>query len=416
MVKMNKFNLFFLALMVVGTVFSQSEGLTSSPYSLYGLGVVNQTGIGRTNGMGYSGIALREEGEINNLNAASFALMPENSFIYDVGLKGQYNTYSNRSDQENRTTLNFSNLAMAFRIFEGLGAGIAMVPYSDVGYSLVGIKSNIEGTNEVFESNVRGIGGLSDLRLNLGYRITDGLRFGLSTSLLFGNVEEEESFQISTSSFNLSEETNYTGLRLGTAMQFDLTDNITIGGTMQFPTSLKGNLKRSVLKNIDDTEIVVDSDDSDAIDDFKLPLEVGVGISVKTFNSLVLSFDYKNNFWSKTGQTENLGHYVDQSIFAFGAEYVSKQDSYKYADRIRYRMGYNYDTGYLSVNNSKIAGHALTAGIGLPIGQGHTSMLNLSYSYGSQGQIQNILVEENFQVLTLNLSLRDVWFQKRKIY
>lgn len=402
-------------LLAVPPLIAQSEGLTSSPYSLYGLGAINQTSIGKTNGMGYSGIGLKTDSEINNLNAANFALIPKNSFFYDVGLKGQYNTYSNRNDDESKTTINFSNLAVAFRIAEGFGAGIVMVPYTDVGYSLVGIQTNIEGSNQTFESNVSGVGGLSDLRLNLGYEITEGLRIGASASLLFGNIEEEESFVIGSSSFNLTEETNYTGVRWGLGMQFDITDEITLGSTVQFPTALKGNLKRSVLKNIDATDITVESDSSDDTSDFEMPLEVGLGLSARFFKSLTMSADFKNNFWSATGQTENLGTYVDQSIYALGFEYVKKKDSYKYADRISYRIGYNYDTGYLSVNGSKIDGQSFTAGIGIPVGQGLRSKLNLSYSYGSQGQIQNVLIKENFHLLTLNLSLQDIWFQKRKI-
>lgn len=51
--------------------YSQSEALTSSPYSLYGLGVINQTSIGKSNALGYTGIGLKTDSEINNLNPAS---------------------------------------------------------------------------------------------------------------------------------------------------------------------------------------------------------------------------------------------------------------------------------------------------------------------------------------------------------
>ncbi|MGY8913623.1 MAG: OmpP1/FadL family transporter [Flavobacteriales bacterium] len=417
MMKIKKFPIlsFFAVLMPMVSIMAQSESLTSSPYSLYGLGAINQTSIGRTNGMGYSGIALKTDEEINNLNSANFALIPQNSFFYNVGLKGEYNNYSNKGSNEAKTTVNFSNLAIAFRITEGLGAGIVLVPYSDVGYSLVGLQTNIEGTNETFESNITGIGGLRDLRLNLGYEVFKGLRMGASGSVLFGNIQEEEAFLIDNTSFTLSETTNYSGLRLGLGMQFDITDKTTIGSTVQFPTSLKGNLKRSVIKNMDSTDITVEEDETDTASDFKLPLELGLGFSTTIRNSLVLSADYKKNYWDQTGQTENIGSYVDQDIYAFGLEYAKNRTSYKYGDRIRYRTGFNYDTGYLSVNDVKIEGYNFTAGIGIPVGQGNRSMLNFSYSYGSKGQIQNILIKEDFHMLTLNLSLEDLWFQKRKI-
>ncbi|MGB5434839.1 MAG: hypothetical protein WBM98_03030 [Maribacter sp.] len=417
MMKMNKTPFFTLIVMLLAlnSILAQSEGLTSSPYSLYGLGVINQTSIGFTNGLGYSGIGIRTDTDINNMNASNFALIPQNSFFYDIGLKGEYNSFSNKESDESKTTFNFANLALAFRITKGLGVGISMVPYSDMGYSLIGIETNIEGSTETFESNVNGVGGLSDLKFNLGYAVAENLRFGASASFLFGNIEEEETFYISESTFSATETTNYSGLRMGLGMQFDFSDKFTIGSTVQFPTSLEGTLKRSVIKYLDGVETTVEADESDAAADFNMPLELGFGFSAKFLESLTLSADYKKNFWSDTGQIENLGTYEDQDIYAMGLEYVKNPTSYKYNHRIRYRAGYNYDNGYLSINGIKVDGYNITAGIGLPIGQGQRSMLNLSYSYGSKGQIQNILVKENFHLLTLNLSLEDLWFQKRKI-
>ncbi|CAM3518338.1 OmpP1/FadL family transporter [Zobellia roscoffensis] len=416
MTKMNNALLFSVFILLIHvSAQAQSEGLTSSPYSLYGLGAINQSSIGRTNGMGYTGIGLKTSNQINNLNPANFALIPKGSFFYDVGIKAEYNQYSNKADSETKTTFNFSNLAMAFRVAEGLGAGISLVPYSEMGYSLIGITSNIEGTEETFESNVNGIGGLSELKFNLGYSVMPNFRFGANASLLFGNIEESEAFVLNQSTFSSEETTNYSGIRFGLGMQFDVTDNFTIGSTVQFPTSLKGNIKRSITKSLDGTEITVEDGASDTFENFSMPLEVGLGISTNIFDSFTVSADYKKNYWDATGQTESLGSYADQDIYAIGLEYVKNPTSYKYADRIRYRTGFNYDNGYLAINGQKVDGYNLTAGIGIPIGQGQKSMMNLSYSYGSKGQIQNILIKENFHLLTLNFSLEDLWFQKRKI-
>ncbi len=417
MMKMNKVALFstFVLFLNFCSVRAQSEGLTSSPYSLYGLGTINQSSIGRTNGMGYTGIGLKTSNQINNLNPANYALIPEGSFFYDIGIKGEYNQYSNKADSETKTTINFSNIALAFRVAEGLGAGISLVPYSEVGYSLIGINTNIEGTDETFESNVNGIGGLSELKFNLGYSVLPNLRLGANASILFGNIEENEAFVINQSAFSSEETTNYSGIRLGLGMHFDISENFTIGSTVQLPTSLKGNIKRSITKSLDGTEITVEDGESDTSADFNMPLEVGIGMSANILESFTVSADYKKNYWDATGQTESLGSYADQDIFGIGLEYVKDPTSYKYTDRIRYRTGFNYDNGYLSINGKKVDGYNITAGIGIPVGQGQKSMMNLSYSYGSKGQIQNILIKENFHLLTLNLSLEDLWFQKRKI-
>lgn len=416
-----KTNNIFSLLVVFSTLFAtsrslgQSEGLTSSPYSLYGLGVINQTGIGNSNGMGYAGIGIKTDTEINNLNPANYSLIRANSFFYDIGIKGEYNNYSNVGNSEAKTTFNFASFAMAFRITNGLGVGITMVPYSDVGYSLLGIQTNIEGSKETFESNVTGVGGLNDLRFNIGYGVVEGLRVGGSISFLFGNIEEEEAFQISSSTFQLNEATNYSGVRLGFGLQYDIVKNFTIGSTVQFPTSLKGNLTRSVLKTLDGVDISVEENEGDTAADFDMPLELGVGMSSVLYESLTVSVDYKKNYWSATGQSENIGRYMDQDIYALGLEYVKNPKGFKSWERVRYRAGFNYDNGNLAINGRKIHGFNFTTGVGLPVGRGSNSMINLSYSYGSKGQIQNILIKEDYHMLTLNLSLEDRWFRKRKI-
>ncbi|WP_420400765.1 OmpP1/FadL family transporter [Flagellimonas sp.] len=402
-------------LLSLGPLAAQSEGLTSSPYSLYGLGAINQTSIGAANSMGYSGIGLRTDSGINNLNPATYALIPQNSFFYDVGVVGEFNSFENQSDTESKTTLNFSNLAFAFRIEERLGAGIALIPYSDVGYSLLGIQTNIEGSSEVFESNVTGLGGLNDLRVNIGYGPTEKIRLGFSASLLFGNIEENEFLQVGSGSLEITETTNYSGFRFGFGAQLDLTKKITLGSTIQLPVSLTGNLVRSANKTILDSEIVVAEDEGGSVDSFRLPLEFGVGLGVQLTDFLAMSADYKRNFWNDTNQTESIGAYQDQDIYALGFEYVKNPMGRKYSERIRLRTGINYDNGYLAINDRKIEGYNFTLGVGLPTGRFANSLLNLSYSYGSKGQIENVLVQENYHVLTLNFSLEDLWFKKRKI-
>ncbi len=125
--------------------------------------------------------------------------------------------------------------------------------------------------------------------------------------------------------------------------------------------------------------------------------------------------DYKRNLWDATDQSESIGTYTDQDIYAFGLEYMRDPKGFKYGQRIRYRAGFNYDNGYLAINDNKIDGYTITAGIGFPVGFATNSVINLSYAYGSKGQIQNILVKENYHTLTLNFSLEDLWFRKRRI-
>ncbi len=401
--------------MINFSTFSQSEGLTNSPYSLYGLGTINQTTLGKYNSMGYTGIGQKSTTDINNLNAANFALIQKGTFLYDVGLRGNYNTYENYNDLESKTYFNFSNLAFAFPLGDKGGMGITLLPYTDVGYTLIGKQNNIEGSTDTYESNVDGLGGLTDFKLNFGYALLPSLRLGVSASLLFGNIEQTESFSLESSAFTQEKSTNYSGFKIGTGLQWDITKNTTLGSTINFPVNLNGNQITNTIKIVDNAEVAVQEDEKSKVDGFTLPMELGLGISSVFKNYWTLNVDYKKNYWEQTNQSEFLGSYIDQDVFGVGLTYKKEGRNLNYGQRIAFRTGYTYDTGNLRVGGNSINGQQFTFGIGLPTSYRSGSMVNLSYAYGTRGKIDNSLIKENYHMLTLNLSLLDNWFLRRKI-
>lgn len=396
------------------SVNAQSEGLTGSPYSMYGLGITNQMSLGKSNALGRSGIALPGNTAINNLNPASYAFIFDKSFLFDVGFQSEYNHFSNKQNDENKWSFNFSNLAFGFSLSERSGIGLTLIPYTNVGYTLLGVTSNIEGSDEEFESTIIGSGGLNDLRLNYGYRLSDKLRLGASASFLFGSIQENEFFTIGSNYFEMDETTFYNGLRFGFGMQYDIVKKLSVGATVQLPVSLQGNMDRTVFKTLDGVSVIVEDEEGEDVPHFKLPTEIGFGVYFSPFEGFAVNADYKRNFWSSTNQSDNVGEYTDQDIFGIGVEYLKDTRGLKYTDRIRYRAGFTADNGYLSINNKKVSGYAITAGLGLPINARTNSMLNISYSYGQKGQLSNILIRENYHSITLNVSLEDLWFIKRK--
>ncbi|MEL4307548.1 OmpP1/FadL family transporter [Joostella sp. CR20] len=393
--------------------YAQSESLTSSPYSLYGLGVINQSSIGKVNGMGYTGIAMKPNGYINNLNPASYALIPQNNFLFDIGGKAEINNYANKNNSENNSSFNFSNIALAFPINQKMGMGFTLIPYSQVGYSIIGLETNIEGSTEVFESNILGSGGLNEFTGNFGFSVSPRISVGFNASVLFGNIQEEENFTISSAAFGLEEETSYRGVQVGFGTQIDVLKNVTLGATVKLPTTLKGSLERSTYKTLDYNSTTVESDVEDDAADFDLPLQFGLGISSRLFNEqLLINADYRKSFWDATNQTDHIGTYTDQNSYGIGFEYQNNNRNNSYLKRIAYRTGINYDDGYLQINDDKISGYSFTGGLGLPISNRNNSTLNISYSYGTKGFVKNILVKENYHLITINVNLQDFWFVK----
>ncbi|MBW1294112.1 hypothetical protein [Aquimarina litoralis] len=393
---------------------AQTNSLTGSPYSLFGLGVQTNSNIGRNSGLGRGGIALESNDLLNTLNPASFASISDKSFLLDIGFLGELNKVSTNDKDENRFSSNFSNLAMGFSINKRSGMGISIVPFTDVGYALIGIKTNIEGSQEEFISNITGSGGLNDLSVFYGYQLFDNFSLGVRPSFLFGSIDQTENIIFNNTFLNVIEENYYNGFRLGFGLQYKIDDQYTIGFTSNSPTSLNGSQDRSVSKSLDFIPTEVEDENNLKIQKFKLPLELGLGAKATFFNSLTINLDYQGNLWGFTNQSDDIGDYVDQSIFSFGAEYRAKELGLKYWENIEFRAGFNYDSGYLKVNDEAIDNYSMTVGIGFPISVRGGSKLNISYATGKRGTVSGILVEENFNMINVNISLKDIWFRKLK--
>lgn len=397
---------------------AQTNSLSSSPYSLYGLGQMNETSTGTLNGLGKSGIALPSNTFINNHNPASLASVSSNSFFYDFGFKAETNLVTENGNLNSNFTGNFSNIAIAFPLSKKSGVSVTLIPYTSVGYTLNNIESNIEGSTNSFYSDVEGAGGINNLKLNYGYGLGNKLRLGLTASVLFGKISQTQINYIPITSnnitsvnvINIEDENYYSGFRLGTGLQYDISDKISLGAIINLPSNLNGDKDRTVTSS---SEILTNSESSNNIDDFKLPLEVGFGFQTK-LKAFSLNLDYKKNFWDDTKQTDQLGAYVDQDFFGLGLQYAAKKRNPKFFNRLEYRAGFNFDNGNLEVNTQRIKNNSINFGIGMPLNSNSNSMLNISYSYGNKGQITDGLIKENYHLLSVNLSLEGVWFQKRK--
>tara|TARA_R110002074_G_scaffold215713_7_gene385540 strand:+ start:4432 stop:5670 length:1239 start_codon:yes stop_codon:yes gene_type:complete len=410
---MNKSTIYFsfclLFIWQIGISQSQTNNLSSSPYSLYGLGVSNEINTGKTNALGKTGIAMPFSSSINSLNPASYGSITLNKFLFDIGIKGETETLFENANRESRFSANFSNMAIAFPLSKNSGFGLTLIPFTNVGYEVLGVETEIDGSIDTFLSNISGSGGLNDLKINYGHSLGDKLRLGLSGSFLFGKIKEDEIDIIGSSVFNISEESFYNGFRIGVGFQYDLNPKISFGGIANLPTKLKGDQTRTIIINGG-----APNETENNLDPFKLPLEIGFGMHFKPTQKLFFNLDYKKSFWDVTNQSDLIGDYTDQDFIGFGAEYIPQENSTKYWKRINYRTGFNFDNGNLAIKDNRVNNYALNIGLGLPISIRRNSMLNIGYSYGQKGEVSNGLIKENYHTFTLNFSLEDFWFVKRK--
>jgi len=390
---------------------------TSSPYSLYGLGVENKTSFGGFTAMGNTGVAQITPFQINNFNPANLANIPLNTFLYEVGINGIYATLKTEEISQTTNDFNFSHLTIAFPVVKNWGMSIGLMPFSKVGYN-IDVENSIEGSLDTFTTSINGSGGLNNFYWGNGYRLTKNLSLGLELSFLFGTIEEE-SWVLTTPSVNIIDNNYYNGFKFKTGLHFTLPTiggvKTTIGSSIELPTKLNGTQTRSSFKTNADYKITVEEETENELDSFELPLSINLGFSSKLNKTLITNFDIKKLWWENTNHHNNTENYANQSIYAMGIEYKPSKN-YGFLNILKYRVGFNYNTGFLNISNQKIDSYNFSVGVGLPISKKKTSTLNISYSYGKEGTVSNNLIQENFHKLTLNLSLIGNWFQKLKIY
>lgn len=392
--------------------FAQSNNQTNSPYSLFGIGRLNEVNTGITNSLGKSGVALSGESSINNLNPAAVADVPVSSFLFDVGGKGEQNSYSNRLDGQVNTTFNFSNVAFATALNKRSGISVSLSPYSDVGYTLIGRANSIEGSQQIYESYINGSGGLNAITFNYGYKLLPKLNLGVSAARYFGKIDQNEQIALDDDYLSVTASSHYSGYRFSAGGQYRLTDRLTLGAVLTAPSYLKGTQDRTVQKRIDDIDYT-ETGEAKNIAGFKLPTETAVGLKY-SYKDYTFNADYRRQFWNATGMGDNIGTFVDCSILGVGAQYVNVTALRpSYLQRFQYRLGATVDNGYLDVDGVRVKNLALTTGVGVPLGS-RKSFLNISYSYGQRGVVSTKLIQENYHAFTVNISLEDLWFIRRK--
>jgi hypothetical protein len=394
------------------TSFSQS--ISSSPYSLYGVGSFYDSDFGEIPSIGSSGMALPSSTFINNLNPASLAFMPQNHFMFDIGGKAIMTTYQSGTKSESRNNFQFSHIALAFPVTKNSGFSIALRPYSSAAFKISNLKLPITNSQDYYYLTAVGSGGLNNLDLSYGYKFGKKLSLGATASVLFGNTTDDRSFLIMNTITSIQKKTNYSGLRATLGAQYKIDSTFTIATTFKVPSQIKASKVQTVQSVADDVITTVESDVKSDTDDYYMPLEMGIGISKRFKNNLNMTLDYEKSLWSNTNQSELYGSFVNQDRYALGFTYSTPKNIRKYWDRVQYAVGANFDTGYLEVDGKRINNAAVSFGLSLPI-ENTYSALNISYSYGQRGRISDNLIKENYHKISLNLSLDGIWFVKRKI-
>jgi hypothetical protein len=249
-------------------------------------------------------------------------------------------------------------------------------------------------------------------------------------SIVYFNTKRQRQVQVSDFTFNGGVQTHFTIDSVKSkGKRRNLKEKLNIGIGLFVNTPMGINAKQSnIIYNYSLDGFGVERPKDTILNSqniqgsIKLPLEAGIGLSIKKGERLTVLLDAATTNWSGF-------KYFDAPSTDFKNSYrVSAGLNYtpnklirgfsNYYKRVQYRLGVSYSDGYLDLKNTSISNYFVSAGLGLPVGFGYIrdeiGMVNISAQYGRMGTINNSLLQEEYVRLVVGFTFNKRWFIKHK--
>jgi hypothetical protein len=420
-----------LASAFVAAATATATAQTSSPYSMYGYGIIGDRATSLQKQMGGVGYAMNSGRQINVMNPASYAAIDSLTFLFDIGADVSMLWSQEGSARQYSTGGGVDYVTMQFPISKFMGGSIGLLPYSSVGYAF---------GNEIKHGAMenQGSGGINQLYLGLSGKV-GGFSLGFNVSYDFGNIVNdvfarpnsggETKFEhvMEIRDWNINIGAQYTA-------RWNRFNKLVFGATYSPRKTMRGKTwvtsVETQQESLPDTVAYMKMKDK-----YFNPTSIGAGVSYtyeKTYRVMVEA-DVTWQQWSKAPYSalysykDNNGvtHVNDKEIvaagmdfndrmkIAVGAEFVPKLRG-NYGQRVAYRIGGYFANDYLNINGNKVKEMGVTCGAGFPTPEGKTQ-INFGLEWKKRYATPAKLIGENYFNITLGVNFNEVWFWKRKI-
>lgn len=393
----------------------------SSPYSVYGIGDIQNTYPDRSSGMANASASLiSTPGFLLMKNPASMIGLERSMGQVDLALTGKAVTFNGDPISSSNNTakdVTIKRFGISAKLNNWWASGFGYTPFSYVNYQFVGQKT-IEGSTSSIDATYEGNGGLSQVYWTNAFAVGKHLAMGLRSTFIFGSINQTETLEGGSISTPIEAQTStyYNNFRFeyGAIYKAKLNKNLVlgIGGKIANKTGLRTEETLNVIEG--STTVTSDKELSEG--SFNLPWSYDAGISVinkgKTTFSLDYSFDQWSNVKNTTTSTYNM---VNSQRLSAGFQISNQIKRYNLvAEKSYFQAGVFGGQSYLQVKGQQLNEFGVTAGYGGFLSRGLNIALGLEA--GRRGTTANALIRENYVQLTLAFSYREVLYSKGRKY
>jgi len=422
---MHKKIFILILLAIISIIGINAQVNTSSPYSRFGIGEIEDLSLGRANSMGGISSGLRLPFEINMYNPASYSGITNSAFLFQVGIHSKRTDYSTTNDNISNYDFGLSSINAALSINKYWGMSFGLTPVSSIGYKIQTEDSvTLNGYTSKYKNYYTGEGGISQLYFGNAFAYK-GLSIGINTSYYFGTLSKKVASLMTDGNFSSYlldiENIKVKDIHFRYGIQYNDSIfnkyNITVGGFFEN----KDDLNARLLKYTNRTITVSDATISDTlINDtinsgtIGMPMSYGFGFTFMS-KQIIFGADYETSNWKDIlmfGEAQT--SLTNSSKISFGIEYTNDYASKKYLRTINYRIGGYFGNSNLFLNNTEITDRGVNFGLGIPTKTG--TKINIAFGIGKKGTLNNNLIRENYYTIDLNFNLSDRWFVRRKFF
>lgn len=410
----------------------KGQATISSPYSDYGVGLLEPGVFALGKGMGGISQGMRSPVDINIGNPASYTGLRLTNF--EAGAFGGIRGLSKGDLRQTNHDFGLSYISLGFPVSSKWGSSIGLLPFSNVGYRVE--NSEVLDTTNVNYINT-GEGGLSQFYIGNAFAFSPNFSIGANVAYIFGNIEQSWSTEFPDQQFfyrntRIVDAFRANGFRFSFGLQggVKLSDDVrlTYGYTGTLKTNL--NARSDLLElgyNLDqDTEVGVDTlEYTLGVDNtITLPASHKAGFTINSKGVWLFGADVSLSDWSgfrRTASYEEASRQRDLGKtfeLAGGLQFTPDPESVSsYLKLVNYRAGFSYRKMPLNINGKDINETSISLGLGMPFlsrEMNSYGKFNLGVEFGQRGTNDGSLVKEQFAMFNVGFTYTTRWFIKRQ--
>ena len=408
-----------------------------SPYSQYGLGLLQNNHSAITGAMGGINAAFADQYNINYLNPAALSKIKLTTFDIGARIDGRSIAIA---DATPFSVANggVNNVSLAFPVMKNRwGMAFGLLPYSFSKYKYV---SNNTFNNINYKTFYEGKGSLYKLFLSNGvsWKV---LSAGVKAEFIFGKLENSiyKEFSENDNGSRLVKKVSLKDVVFNIGAQYNVIltkyenreknkENLEMTVGAYFEPSLKVDaltsnyLEVTKIGTYSKKPYAADTAQGGIFDNYttvSTPLNTGFGVNVGRNNKWNIGIDYDFKSWAKTKNPISKNNLTDEWNIKLGGSITPNNKSTKLLNRITYRLGSHFGKAPVIHENTGVSDFGITFGFGIPFARHKysnrsLSNLNLAFEIGALGINKNQSLVENYYNFTLTYTLSALWFRKQK--